>query len=118
MVLFARSYVFAVAVALAGCTQAPLVAARPCPAWVDYPADSHSNGSSPYLGCTNRANLERMLEDKRDLVAGRRLGPARGERESLAVKAYDEGKTKTSNTGGATQGGAILLQQSGGGTQQ
>lgn len=96
----------------AGCAKhAPVAAAAsPCPPWVDYPADMHSNDPSPYLGCANRVNLDEMLDDKHDLVAGRKLGPANGERESRAVKAYEEGKTKTAPSGGASAGPSILFQ--------
>ena len=92
---------------------APVAVESPCPAWVDYPKDIHINDPSPYLGCTNRANLEQMLDDKQDIVAGRTLGAASGERESNAVKAYQEGKTKTTPTGSSGGGAAILLPSSG-----
>lgn len=96
---------------LSGCAtseHAP-VAASPCPAWVDYPADIHSNDGSPYLGCVNQANLEQMLVDKHDLKKGRTLAPASGARQAQAVKDYQEGKVKTS-TGTGTTGPTLLLQ--------
>lgn len=100
--------------------QAPVASAQPCPPFVDHPEDSHANTASPYGGCTNRVNLEEMLEDKHDLAAGRALGPANGEREAKAVKDYEEGKTKTSPTSGASAGTGFLLQGAGatGTTQQ
>lgn len=100
---------------LAGCEteHAPLAVQSPCPAWVDYPADRHINDGSPYLGCTNRANLDQMLDDKQDLVAGRALGPADGERESKVIKDYQTGKTKTSNAGATTPGAALLIPETG-----
>lgn len=97
-------------VLLAGCTsQHAPVMASPCPAWVDYPADIHSNDGSPYLGCVNKANLDQMLVDKHDLKKGRALAPANGARQAKAVKDYEEGKTKSS-TGTGTTGSALLLQ--------
>jgi len=103
----------ALAALLSGCTHVPMAATPACPAWVDYPADDHSNDDSPYLGCVSRANLELMLDDKHDVIAGRSLGPANGERESSTVKAYEEGKTKTSNAGPTASGGGASLQQTG-----
>lgn len=99
----------------AGCIDehAPVAVQSSCPAWVEYPKDDHLNDPSPYLGCTNRANLEQMLDDKQDLAAGRTLGPASGEREGNAVKAYQEGKTKTTPSGSSSGGAAILLPGSG-----
>lgn len=111
---------FALIALLAGCTNehAPLQTSSPCPPWVEYPSDPHSNDNSPYLGCTNRANLEQMVDDKHDLTKGRALGPANGERESNAVKAYEEGKTKTTSTGASGPAPAILLPGSNSGMQQ
>ena len=96
---------------LSGCIDehAPLAVESPCPAWVDYPKDNHINDGSPYLGCANRVNLEQMLDNKQDVAAGRTLGPASGEREGNAVKAYQEGKTKTTPSGSSSGTSAILL---------
>lgn len=106
---------FAAAGILAGCQieHTPRAVHSPCPAWVNYPKDDHINEGSPYLGCTNRANLEQMLDDKQDVAAGRTLAPANGERESNAVKAYEEGKTKTPTAGSSTPGAAILIPETG-----
>lgn len=92
---------------------APLASTSPCPPYVNYPADIHANDPSPYLGCSNRANLEQMVEDKRDLEVGRTLGPADGAREAKAVKDYKEGKTKTSTGSSSTTGAGLLLQGTG-----
>lgn len=99
----------------AGCIDehAPVAVQSSCPPWVDYPRDNHINDASPYLGCTNRANLEQMLDDKQDIVAGRTLGAASGERESNVVKAYQEGRTKTAPSGSSSGAAAILLPSSG-----
>ena len=103
----------AIILALAGCAAAPHapVAAGPCPAWVNYPADLHSNDGSAYLGCTNAANLAQMLDNKADLAKGRALAPANGAREAKAVQDYEEGKTKSSTGGGSTSTGAGALLQ-------
>lgn len=66
----------------------------PCPRWFDDPADLHANAASPDLGCMNRANRASMVESPADLREGRPLGPASGARESLGIKAYEEGRVK------------------------
>jgi type IV pilus biogenesis protein CpaD/CtpE len=67
-------------------------AALPCPAWVEFPADGHSNEDSIYLGCTNAQNLRNMVANPGDLARGSTLGPASGGRETLGVERYDQGK--------------------------
>ena len=86
-------------------------ASTPCPPWVASSASEHSNAEAEDLGCTNRRNLEQMVERKHDLVRGRPLGPADAERESLAVKNYEEGKVKEQTTGSASQGVSILTSE-------
>jgi len=85
-----------------------------CPQWANDPVDDHANQGSPYLGCTNDVNLLRMVERPQDLQQGRTLGPASGERQAGAVKAYDTDKvkgfsgdtaSKTATSNGATTGG-------------
>lgn len=83
------------------------VATGTCRPWADSGGD-HSNTETPDTGCTNRRNLENMLESKADLEHGRMLGPADAERESLAIKNYREGKVKESGTG-ASSSGALLI---------
>jgi type IV pilus biogenesis protein CpaD/CtpE len=99
---------------LGGCAQHGPVMASPCPAWVNYPGDLHSNDVSPYLGCVNQANLVQMLADKNDLKKGRTLAPASGAKQAKAVEDYQQGKVKLKSGGG---GGAppIVLQGSGNG---
>jgi type IV pilus biogenesis protein CpaD/CtpE len=79
-------------------------ALQPCPSWVEFPAATHSNLDSVYLGCTNHVNIQTMLDRPADLEHGRPLGPAGGERESLAVDTYNQGKTRLSkdSSNGAT----------------
>ncbi len=87
--------VFALSACSRGATETPALSlARPCPQWVEYPADDHSNAGSPFLGCTNAANLENMLDRPGDLDHGRELGAASGERETLGVGAYEQGLIK------------------------
>jgi type IV pilus biogenesis protein CpaD/CtpE len=83
-------------------------AAQPCPPWVLFPPDRYSNADSPYLGCTVAANLRANAANSADLARGRPLGPADGQRETLAVENYQQGKIKpfpnTSTTSGLTGG--------------
>ncbi len=37
--------------------------ANSCPAWVEFPANHHSNAETSYLGCTNAQNLKNMVEN-------------------------------------------------------
>jgi type IV pilus biogenesis protein CpaD/CtpE len=91
---------------LAGCS-APAppprpTAQQPCPQWTAFPADRHSNADSPYLGCTNAANLRSMAADPADLDRGRTLGAADGEVAARTVDAYRQGKVKTAPSSGAS----------------
>ena len=97
-----------------GVPEAP-TGSTPCPAWPNYPTDDHSNGRSPFLGCANAVNLRDMVETPTDLDHGRTLGPANGEREAHAVRAYEQGQIKdfpnvngprTFSMPGATTGGS------------
>jgi type IV pilus biogenesis protein CpaD/CtpE len=73
----------------------------PCPPWVEFPADGHSNEDPAYLGCANAVNLEAMIDQSDDLQAGRPLGPASGERESLGVVLYNQGKIAPAKSAGS-----------------
>ena len=96
-----------------GCTTVNAVPESPgasaCPQWAQDPADIHDNQPSPYLGCTNDVNLLRMVERPQYLQQCRTLGPAGGERQANAVKAYDTGQVKpfidsaTNKTTGSAQ---------------
>ena len=95
-----------------------LAAAQPCPQWVALPANNHSNADSPYLGCTTAANLRATLENPADIERGRPSGPANGERETLAVEAYQKGKVKpfegaSASGSGSTQSGSAGSSTSG-----
>ena len=95
---FALAFSVAAALILMGCSMddgklADSTAAQPCPPWVEFPADRHSNADSPYLGCTNHVNLVNMLESPADLDQGRPLGPGSAERETVVLKDYDQNKS-------------------------
>ncbi len=97
-----------------------MAAGQICPQWAKFPLDHHDNAASAYLGCTSAANLRAQLVDPADLERGRSLASANGERETLAVEAYEQGKVKafqgTSASGaGSSQAGAS---SSGGGASQ
>lgn len=65
-----------------------------CGDW-SYPlAHDPSNGHFAELGCSTRANLERMVANPRDLVRGHDLGPADGIREAGAIQRYREDRVK------------------------
>lgn len=49
---------------------------------------------SPRGGCTNERNLTLMIEDPRDLVRGRSLGPTDAEMPSNAINRYRSDKVK------------------------
>jgi type IV pilus biogenesis protein CpaD/CtpE len=83
----------------AACTTTALpppeaTAANPCPAWVEFPIDRHSNAETAYLGCSNDLNLRATLDDPADLQRGRALAPANGAHASIAVGEYQSGQLK------------------------
>ncbi|GGE36015.1 hypothetical protein GCM10007276_11860 [Agaricicola taiwanensis] len=47
-------------------------------------------------GCANAYNLQRMVESERDLVYGRRMGPAPAQSATRAQREYLEGKVRSS----------------------
>jgi Pilus biogenesis CpaD protein (pilus_cpaD) len=83
---------------LAGCMHdqpQPTPSARqPCAPWFNFPTDTHSNRDSPFLGCANDRNLAVMVAHPEDLVQGRALAPANGEKTARAVETWREGKDK------------------------
>ncbi len=87
------------ALAVSGCAADPALlpvptAAQPCPSWIMYPPNPYSNADSPYLGCTTAVNLSANVARSSDLAVGRPLGSADGQRETLAVETYQQGKIK------------------------
>jgi hypothetical protein len=99
--LVAPFLVLALAVAAPGCAEdtakmktqitsaCPLM---PGMSWIDGYAGISDNDGSPFLGCANRQNLEKMIVDPRDLVRGRILDAADGERESNGIAAYKQSR--------------------------
>jgi type IV pilus biogenesis protein CpaD/CtpE len=77
-------------------------AAQPCPPWVLFPPDPYSNADSPYLGCTVAVNLRANAAQPADLERGRPLGSADGQRETLGVETYQQGKIKSFPSGSST----------------
>ncbi len=78
-----------------------------CPDWTPPPADDHGNDPSRNFGCANITNLGLMIDNPRDIVAGRTLGPADGEPGLNAIDRYRNDKVKPLPTnGGASGGGA------------
>src|SRR5512135_966480 len=75
-----------------------------CTHWAEFTGTDFSNSEPTDLGCTNRRNLEHMVEDPNDLDHGRKLGPADAERESLAVRTYEQGKVRFAPTEGGASG--------------
>jgi pilus assembly protein CpaD len=99
--------------ALSGCATGPPpdrpkpTAAQPCPAWLAWPADDdHSNPEAISPGCVSAANLGAMLADPADLIRGRPLGPADGQRAAKAVEVYRAGQVKPFETSSASGGTA------------
>ena len=75
-----------------------------CSRWAQFTGTDFDNREPTDLGCTNRRNLEHMVEDPNDLDRGRKLGPADAARESLAVRTYEEGKVKFAPSEGGASG--------------
>ena len=83
------------------------LAAPGCRPWVNSDG-GHANSETPELGCTNRRNLEHMLDDPHDLEHGRELGPADAARESMAIQNYEAGKVKETGAGAAAPGALLI----------
>jgi len=91
-------------------------AANPCPPWLEFPADKHSNVETAYLGCSNDANLKATVEDAADLQKGRALGPSNGAREAQTQDQYIAGQRKPLLSAGA-QTPSIIFSGSDGGAK-
>jgi len=111
-----------IVLAISGCASEPArppaqTSERPCPLWLDFPANHHSNADSPYLGCVSDVNLRAMVADPADLERGRQLGPADGEIETRAIEAYQQGKVKSFQGSGTTNSSTSSSSSSGSGAQ-
>src|SRR5689334_4381009 len=49
-----------------------------CPGWSDALKDPYDNQPDPQFGCATARNLAMMVEQPKDLLHGRELGPQRG----------------------------------------
>ena len=74
--------------------QTVVVTPSRCGDWSFPLANDPGNGHFGELGCSTRANLERMVADPRDLVRGRDIGPADGVREAGAIQRYRDDRVK------------------------
>ncbi|MDD3288324.1 MAG: CpaD family pilus assembly lipoprotein [Alphaproteobacteria bacterium] len=70
------------------------VVAPECEQWADYKPDPFSNQVWPQFGCSNARNLAAMIDNPRDLVAGRDMGDADAVNTTRGIDLYRTGKTK------------------------
>lgn len=63
-----------------------------CPDWSRKSGIDYANGPHTNFGCATAANLGLMIDNPRDLVEGRRLGPADGIHQAEGVVRYREGE--------------------------
>ena len=68
-----------------------------CPNWSDAPGNPMTNALHSDFGCTTALNLAAMVADPHDLIAGRPMGPAVGDRALAAIHVYRTGKPKSSD---------------------
>ena len=96
-----------------------------CPDWSVSPDTPHDNMPSSNFGCATMTNLSLMVDNPRDLMVGRELGPAEADPASDAVRRYRTGQVKpllagqqgagAPGAGGAASSGAPGGGSSGGG---
>ena len=63
-----------------------------CPDWSRKTGVDYANGPHSNFGCATAANLGLMIDNPRDLVEGRRLGPADGIHQAEGIVRYREGE--------------------------
>ncbi len=85
-----------------------VVALPDCPDWSDPPGRSYDNQPSRNLGCATAKNFGIMVANPRDLVRGRALSPADGERQARSIELYRKDEAKSPTGEGASQGGPTL----------
>jgi pilus assembly protein CpaD len=77
-----------------------------CPDWSGPAETTHTNTTSGNFGCANQTNLSLMLDNPRDLMVGRDLGPADAEPAIDAVHRYRTGQVKPLLAGQGAAGAA------------
>ena len=91
-------FVIGVALAGTGCTDPASLpvptAAQPCPPCVLFPAALYSKAELAVYRLHRRGQPASQAERPADLDQGRPFGPADGQRETLAVETYQQGKIK------------------------
>ena len=69
-----------------------LVTPPACPDWSRHTGVDYANKPHTNFGCATETNLGLMIADPRDLVSGRRLGPADGIHQADGIIRYREGE--------------------------
>lgn len=95
-------------------TYASVVPPR-CPDWRMSPTTTHSNTRHGNIGCASAVNLGLMVADPRDLVRGEGVISPDGERNSIVIRRYREGRDPTSSDSSSSSGGASGGDSSAGG---
>jgi pilus assembly protein CpaD len=65
-----------------------------CPNWSASPATGHENVPTGNFGCATMTDLSLMVDNPRDLMAGRAMGPQDGDPALAAVERYRAGQVK------------------------
>jgi pilus assembly protein CpaD len=63
-----------------------------CPNWSKAPGNDFGNTMHTDFGCATANNLAQMVDDPRDLVTGRTMGPEKGDAALEAMHKYRTGK--------------------------
>jgi pilus assembly protein CpaD len=78
----------------------------PCPDFSQPDPNDHLNMTPPNFGCATVTNLGMMIDDPRDIVMGRTMGPADAEPSTGAFDRYRTGAVKPFITSQGAGGGA------------
>jgi pilus assembly protein CpaD len=70
-----------------------VVALPECPDWSADPRRGHNNQPSSNWGCATAINFGIMIANPRDMIRGRGLSPADGERLARSMERYRNDKT-------------------------
>ena len=71
-----------------------------CGLWPTNVADDRRNLPYPNLGCAQQHNLAAQIANPADLVTPRTMDPADGERRSVVLDKYRQGRTTAADKGG------------------